>query len=313
MVTLYTPAFATVREMFSGFQAHPCSRVSHTILCSIYWPCRAEMDLPAVVILRTRVPAQWHFSISLAAIAQFYISSPICSIMHCLVETSISSHPPGDSLSCRVTFIFLLRSATHCHNDEIVIDIILQATHCPARSSSTSFSRRLTVLRDRHRHHSPGDSLSCEIVYTASRRLTAAGRVLISSLTLPPRLFSPDNGASHHFPSVSSRSYRHRSSSSRRFAFFSSAMVRRLLRPPFRTNRKHYGSGAVCCVLGLSIALSGTAQAQLQCCIIHEAALLRSTVRRSDHSRQRYRKPRYRCASGEARTWDIRSHLDSLS
>ena len=151
----YTPAFATVREMFSGFQAHPCSRVSlsHYILCSIFWPCRAEMDLPAVVILRTRVPAQWHFSISLAAVAQFTFR--LRSAQLCIA-------------SSRPVFLLILQ-ATHCPVEWLSLFFsVRRLTATTTRSSLTSFSRRLTVLRDRHRHHhhSPGDSLSCEIIST---------------------------------------------------------------------------------------------------------------------------------------------------
>ena len=61
------------------------------------------MDLPAVVILRTRVPAQWHFSISLVAFAQWQFTFRLRSAQLCIA----SSRP-----------VFLL---------------ILQATHCPAR------------------------------------------------------------------------------------------------------------------------------------------------------------------------------------
>ena len=82
-----------------------------------------------------RVPAQKHFSFSLAAVLHIH-SFCLRSALHALPRWDYiiillvlqATHCPVEWSS----FISLLRSATHCHNVEIDI-VILQATYCPAR------------------------------------------------------------------------------------------------------------------------------------------------------------------------------------
>ena len=147
-VTLHS-CFATVLRSYLRSSSTPIQSSPPPSCALCYWPASWDGSTGSCHT-PPRVPAQRHFSYSLAAVLHIFDSSlsPNLLFTHCLVETTLnSSRPPGDSLSCRETFIFFSFR-------------LLTAT----MSRSSSFSKRLTVLRDDF--------------YTVSRRLTAAGRVL---------------------------------------------------------------------------------------------------------------------------------------
>ena len=181
----FTPVLPPFWEAISGCQAHPYSRV-HLHHVHYFTGLLAEMDLPAVVTLRPEFRPR---DISVIA------SLPSCtfSIHHCLRTCS------SRTASSRLLSILP----------------VLQATHCPVErhSFSSPFGDSLPQRRDRH--HSPGDSLSCEMISTQP----PADSLLLVECWIHHELYLRDFSV----PSTERR------------IIFLSVSSRRLSRPPFRS------------------------------------------------------------------------------